>query len=466
MSDSRRDLLTFAALAAAVALLYFPDWLPLAALGGLLFLALAWYRLDLALIFVLLSAPFYRFPRSIGPAQFTVSEMLIVACFLAWLGSHALRRLRAREWGLDLPPGWRLSRSPALFFLAAATISLFFSEYLHVSLRDYRVEIVEPLLFYGMIITTLRGEAPVWRMANAFVLLGAAMSLFALYHYFFVGVVENTGGVRRMLGIYHSPNALGLFLGRTAPVALALGIGMWMESFRRVPGSARIRGWIDGNGPAWPYLVAVPLIGASLLLSFSRGAWLGVTASLALMAGLRGRRALLATAGAAGAALAAAVPFLGLGRLVSEVTTEQRLYVWQSALRMIGERPLTGLGLDNFLYYYRERGYMLPQAWAEPDVSHPHNIVLDFWTRLGLLGVAALLWLQVSFWQRGLHLYSALAGRRLQFVVLALMGSMADFLVHGLLDNSFFLIDLAVVFWFTYGLLEVIQKEAAPVEAP
>ncbi len=119
MSDSRRDLLTFAGLAAAVALLYFPDWLPLAALGGLIFVTLAWYRLDLALIFVLLSAPFYRFPRSVGPAQFTVSEMLIVACFLAWLGSLALRRLRAGEWGLDLPPGWRVSRSPALFFLAA-----------------------------------------------------------------------------------------------------------------------------------------------------------------------------------------------------------------------------------------------------------------------------------------------------------------------------------------------------------
>ncbi len=39
------------------------------------------------------------------------------------------------------------------------------------------------------------------------------------------------------------------------------------------------------------------------------------------------------------------------------------------------------------------------------------------------------------------------------------MASMADFLVHGMLDNSYFLIDLAVVFWLTFGLAEVMEKE-------
>lgn len=461
MSESRKQLLVFAGLGAGVALLYFVEWLPLVVIGAVLFLALAWVRLDLALIFVLFSIPFYRFPKQLGSAAFTLTECLILACFLAWVARRLYRRLAAGDWKLDLPPAWRPWTSPAVFFLVAATLSLFFSQYLHVSLRDYRVEVVEPLLFYLMLITTLRGEADVWRSVNALVLLGVAVSAFAIYHYFFIGIVENTGGVRRMLGIYHSPNALGLFLGRVAPIALALGLGLQGRAFEGGPLSARIRGWIEGRGPGWPYLVAVPIIGASLLLSFSRGAWLGVAVAFALIASFRGRRAVLATAGAAAAALVAAVPFLGLGRLVSEVTTEQRLYVWQAALKMIADRPLTGIGLDNFLYYYREGGYMLPQAWAEPDVSHPHNIVLDFWTRLGVLGLAALAWLQVSFWRRGLSLYKALSGRSLQVIALALMASMADFLVHGLLDNSYFLIDLAMVFWLTYGLLEVMEKEPA-----
>lgn len=462
MNDSRKELLVFAGLAAGTAIFYFAEWPPVAMLGAVLFLAMAWVRLDLALVFVVFSAPFYRFPRQFGSASFTLTESLILACFLVWAGQRLYRRFTAGDWRLDLPPGWKAWTSPASLFLGAATLSLFFSQYIHVSLREYRVEVVEPLLFYVMLISTLRGEKAVWRMVNAFVLLGVAVSVFAIYHYFFIGITEDTGGVRRMLGIYHSPNALGLFLGRVAPVALAAGLGMRGRAFGGGPLSVRIKAWTEGLGPGWPYLVAVPLIGASLLLSFSRGAWLGVVMAFALIAAFRGRRTMLATAGAAVAALAAAVPFLGLGRLVSEVTAEERVYVWQAALKMIADRPLTGVGLDNFLYYYRDGGYMLPQAWAEPDISHPHNIVLDFWTRLGVLGLAALFFLQVSFWRRGLRLYRALRASSLRFVALGLMASMADFLVHGLLDNSYFLIDLAIVFWLTYGLLEVIEKETAP----
>jgi hypothetical protein len=51
---------------------------------------------------------------------------------------------------------------------------------------------------------------------------------------------------------------------------------------------------------------------------------------------------------------------------------------------MIRDHPLTGLGLDNFLYYYPE--YILPEALAEPNLSHPHNILLEALYELGVLG--------------------------------------------------------------------------------
>lgn len=459
MSDSKREALIFVGLAAGVAIWYYSPWLPLAAVGALLFLSLAWARMDLALVFVLISSPFYLFPKAIGSLSFSLTEFTILACTLAWTARSAFQRATAGVRGIDLPPGWRPWASPALFFLAAATLSLLFSQYLQVSLREYRVVVLEPFLFYLILITTLRGERAVWRMANALVVLGVAISIIALFHYYFVGIVESTGGVRRMLAVYHSPNALGLFLGRVAPVALAMGIGLPLRGDRSGPLSVRIREWVDGRGPGWPYLVAVLLIGPSLLLSFSRGAWLGVGVAFLLVAMVKGKRAVLALVAVVAAAIAAASPFLGLGRVVSWVTTEQRLYVWRSTLNMLADRPWTGIGLDNFLYYYREGGYMLPEAWAEPNVSHPHNLLLDYWLRLGVLGLAALAWLQVSFWSRGLRLFHRLRESSLRFVVIALMASMADFLVHGMLDNSYFLIDLAVVFWLTYGLMEVMEKE-------
>ena len=59
---------------------------------------------------------------------------------------------------------------------------------------------------------------------------------------------------------------------------------------------------------------------------------------------------------------------------------------------MIRDHPLFGVGLDNFLYAYRGR-YILDAAWQEPNLNHPHNIILDFATRLGLLGLLAGGWM-------------------------------------------------------------------------
>ena len=52
---------------------------------------------------------------------------------------------------------------------------------------------------------------------------------------------------------------------------------------------------------------------------------------------------------------------------------------------MIADRPITGVGLDNFLYSYRGK-YISPDAWQDPNISHAHNLILDFSSRLGLPG--------------------------------------------------------------------------------
>jgi O-antigen ligase len=108
-----------------------------------------------------------------------------------------------------------------------------------------------------------------------------------------------------------------------------------------------------------------------------------------------------------------------------------------------------GVGLDNFLYQYRTR-YILPEAWQEPNLSHPHNLILDFGTRLGLGGIGVLLWLQVAFWRNARRLYQNMPTA----LLLGLMGSMVVFLAHGLVDNSYFLVDLAFVFFLTTGVVQ------------
>jgi O-antigen ligase len=106
--------------------------------------------------------------------------------------------------------------------------------------------------------------------------------------------------------------------------------------------------------------------------------------------------------------------------------------------------------LDNFLYSYRGR-YILDSAWREPNLNHPHNIVLDFATRLGILGLAAGIWLVVAFLRVVIRLQSSVH-QVWKPVAIGLFGFLTYMIVHGLVDHSFFLVDLAFAFYLMLGL--------------
>lgn len=114
------------------------------------------------------------------------------------------------------------------------------------------------------------------------------------------------------------------------------------------------------------------------------------------------------------------------------------------------DHPLLGVGPDNFLYAYRTR-YVLPSGWQELNLSHPHNIILDLWTRLGIPGVitggAAL----VAAFATGWRLFAAkTAPAGVWALALGLLGGLAATVSHGLIDNSLFLPDL--MGWFVAAL--------------
>jgi O-antigen ligase len=108
-----------------------------------------------------------------------------------------------------------------------------------------------------------------------------------------------------------------------------------------------------------------------------------------------------------------------------------------------------GIGLDNFAYLY-QHVYLREGAAAEPNLSHPHNWLLHVWLELGLLGLVAFGWLVARFWFCARAAQSNIETR---WVVAGAAGAMVDLLIHGLIDNSYFLVDLAFVFWLSLALV-------------
>lgn len=441
-----QELLAAALLAAPLLLYYFSLNLLVSAAASCIFVILAWWRLDMALLTVIITAPFYRFPKTLtipGITQtfdISLAEYALGVCLIAWLLRLIIPTPLQRELsGVETKDTWLKWALPALL-VGVAALSLPFTEHLRFALREYRVVVIEPALYYFLLVSTLRSPSDVARSLFAFLALGAAVAAYSLYHYVFVGVVEAADGVRRVLAVYHSPNALALFLGRLIPSALTLSAAaiIMQRSWRRA---------------MLPFVTVILLL-AAFYITFSRGAWLGIIAAFVfILIFLLGRRAVFAVAGLVILSLLA-IPLLPWERLLAATPLVQRLYVWQAAVAMLGDHPLTGIGMDNFLYYYPQ--YILPQAALEPDISHPHNLILDFWLRLGILGLPTLVWLQYQFWRAAGVVWRSAGAHEEKVLALAIMASMVDFLVHGLIDNSYFLIDLAYIFWFTCALMTVL----------
>jgi putative inorganic carbon (HCO3(-)) transporter len=214
------------------------------------------------------------------------------------------------------------------------------------------------------------------------------------------------------------------------------------------------------------YALATLVMAAAALLTFSKGALLfGLPAALAVIAiGWLGRWGWIIS-GAGAAAGLASLPILSqsprFANLLAEGSTGFfRLKLWASAWRMFLDHPVLGVGLDNFLYAYRSK-YIQPEAWQDPNLSHPHNMALDFLSRLGVLGFACGAWLLVGFWQTAITTYRKLAAdREGQALCVGLMASVADMLAHGVVDHSFFLLDLAYAFCLILAAVQFLRATA------
>jgi O-antigen ligase len=155
---------------------------------------------------------------------------------------------------------------------------------------------------------------------------------------------------------------------------------------------------------------------------------------------------------------------LGVERGVGQATLSGasatfRRQIWSSALSMIQDHPWLGIGLDNFLYRYQLQ-YILPAALAEPNISHPHNWVAQFWLELGLLGLLIAFALVAAYGLVSLKLWRQDLGADQRALVAAGIASMAGWLVHGTLDNSYFLMDLAALFWWHFAVLQIVSQTA------
>lgn len=161
----------------------------------------------------------------------------------------------------------------------------------------------------------------------------------------------------------------------------------------------------------WRWLLAVclPLLGYLLLTTSSRPAWLALMAGALVFAALRLRSHYLSIAAMFGLVGVLYATDTGgfssrLTELLSKLSTEERVYIWQDAWRLqMSSSPMQwllghGLGTfkNDFLEYSTYHGLV--------DFNAPHNFVLELLYTVGAAGTLAILAIIAGIY---LHLFRA-----------------------------------------------------------
>ncbi|MBU6447291.1 O-antigen ligase family protein [Patescibacteria group bacterium] len=313
----------------------------------------------------------------------------------------------------------------------ASIISFIISPDHHRALGLLGAFFIEPMLVYFPALYIFSDSKNRDRFAKWLFIVIGIVSAYAIVQYFTLAGLPkqwwgNSMEPKRALSVFEYPNAYALYL---APILAFLLPFIFQK-----------------NTSKW-YKVAYIIGLLGLLLSLSRGGWLGLGVAAAFFAFfLSNRTAKKYLLGfALGAVIIiAAVPNLRYRVIlpfVGEKSTVSRYSLWHTADKMIKSSPLMGKGLYGFQTDFNQYN-------TDPNlqpINFPHNIFLNFWVETGLLGLISFTGICIVAFIRSWKT-KTLAATGLMLFLLAIF-------VHGQVDAPYLKNDLALIFWIILAMI-------------
>ena len=232
-------------------------------------------------------------------------------------------------------------------------------------------------------------------------------------------------------------------------LVLSIGVGLYLMAAPRR--GERIIAW------AFTGLVAITLV-----LTYTRGSWLGLFVALALAALMVNPRYLLFLIGLP----VIAVMFVpGVTNRIAQALTLEgsagfRTKLWMIAGAAVADRPIFGWGLGRFYEAFASVVDRRPGLSVGFAAYGAHNSYLTLAAEAGIVCAVAFIWL---IWRLGRISTSeslrAEAPRRRRLRAAALGVGLLAFALNGLTSNSFQHPQAAIFFWILAGILIGLHRE-------
>lgn len=448
------------------------------------------------LALALLAGPFGALEQLLsGSSSLDSGQLLLFLTFAAWIARGLARRK------ISLPRTFL--NLPFLLLISIGLVSLLGARSVELGIRELMkwVEMLAVLLLvvdlgsegFGEIegqmeYSVLGGPPRVLWIVGMLLLAGVSQALIGIWQFALRGdgpehflVLER---FYRAYGTFEQPNPFGGFMNLSALLAIGILVGLvglWWRGMKdgereTKDGRRRIGGRVLVVGGL--VLLAAFLTSLALVLSWSRGAWLGFAAGLGAMVFFGPRRRIYGLL-LLGLIIVLFALGLGSGRLPAAVTVRLTGFVqdfrlgdvrgvdindenysvlerqahWQAGLDMLNDNVLLGVGFGNYAAAYPE--YALVN-WPDP-LGHAHNYYINLLAEVGVLGLLAYLFFWSAVLWQTIHLLNRLdwPGRG---IVLGLMGVWIALAAHHLVDKLY-VNNIYIHLGVLLGLLQLMALE-------
>ncbi|WP_427340374.1 O-antigen ligase family protein [Caloranaerobacter sp. DY30410] len=311
------------------------------------------------------------------------------------------------------------------------------------SFRDLVIHF-SSLGFLIVVVNNIENKKQLNSILTLFVFTAVLVAIYGLYQYkagikldkAWVDVSINPDINTRVFSVFGNPNILAEYLIMSIPISISL---FWFTK-------KLLKKLI--------FLVSSLILIVTLILTFSRGGWLGFAFGLLIFVILVEKRLLLSLI-PAGVLAIFIMPSSVIHRIttignLSDSSNAYRIKVWTITLDIIRDNLITGVGFgyipfrETFVKYIRTM-----------NVYHAHNMYLETLAEMGIGGFVLFILFIFIIYKYAIITLIKNNDRYLKTIIAGVLAGLSSVLFHGLFENILYLPRIIITFWLLISFILV-----------
>ena len=394
----------------------------------------------LAIFLIILLLPTYLIRLNFFNIPTTFLELMIISSIFGFLYQIVKFRPDIRFYKFLLP---------IVFLFITTIVSIKASDNSIAALGVFKAYFLEPILFFIIFINKFKTEKELNLIINILGISVLYLSIYAIFQKITgVGIPDTDKTwilepTRRVTSFFQYPNALGLYI---SPIVV-LYIGRIKMFFNK--------GKIKENKLYFIFNIFVIIFGfLSVLFASSEGGLVAIIVSTLFILFLYSKEKLrfiliLLITISTLFFIPKTQKIIDTKIFLKDYSGKVRTTMWVETKNMIKDNFILGAGLSN----YKNKIQKYKANKAMETFLYPHNIILNFWSEIGLFGLLIFILILYRFFRK-----CFLLKNKNKLFSVAISATMFSLIVHGLVDVPYFKNDLSILFWIIIGLIIIIEK--------